>query len=400
MGRDNRSSVQGMPILLVSLAAAHSVLPGVFNTFVYGDKGVVSFGQQTNITATLIASVFALSIIWKLLLLENLQLLHLHLRSLGISLLPWGAYFLSAVINNDPINIQLLLYPLLMIYLASHGASLTFLRSIATCTMFVGLITLAYTSLYREFAILKVAKSGPLTQAFLTNLGLVAGSYSHPNLLGTIMCLGSAFSFFLSNKSRVMCNVICGVIVLLSGSRTSLICFTLIILLNLTLARSNKISKSIARVSLVLSGLAIIFVPLAQNSYSSFSGRTELWKYSTQLWGSHPIFGGGPMTYLNLKKVYSELGVYAYNGHNLFINTVTTLGIVGFLGLVLFISYIIALLWKIENFEKPVVVWLIAFMILSISEVRFEISNLSQVGFVTWFAFGYILFGDKKSNIL
>lgn len=386
------SKIGNMPILLVWLAAAHSVLPGILNTLLYGEKGVVAIGPLTGLSATLIAVLFALSIFWKLLLLDNFQLLQLNLRPLGFSLMPWGAYLVSTAINQDPIGIQLFLFPLLMVYFASHGVNTIFLRSVAIATMTIGLITAAYTLRYPELAIFTADKNVYLIQTFLPNGGLVSGGYSHPNLLASIMCLGAAFSVYLSRGSRVICNAICGLIILFTGSRTSLICFLFTILLNSTISNSGRFTRTLLRSTLIFSGLSIIALPLFQNSFSSFNNRGGIWKSSIQLWDSQPIFGGGPMTYLNQLKVFSDLGEYAFNGHNLFINTMTTLGIVGFLSITLFISYNIKRLWKIEIDDKPIVVWLITFLVFSISEVRFEIANLSQVGLVSWFAFGYIFF--------
>lgn len=398
--KSNRSVKNGsMPIILVSLAAAHSVLPGVLNTFFYGNKGLVAIGPLTGLSATLIAVLFALSIFWKLLLLNNFQLLQLNLRPLGFSLLPWGAYLVSTAINQDPIGIQLFLFPLLMVYFASHGVNVLFLRSVAIATMTIGLITAAYTLRYPEFAIFTADKNVYLIQTFLPNGGLVTGGYSHPNLLASIMCLGTAFSFYLSREFRVICNVSFGLIILFTGSRTSLICFLLIIFLNSSISNSRRFTRTLLRGTLIVSGLSIIVVPLFQSSISSFSGRSGIWKSSMQLWATHPMFGGGPMTYLNLRRVFNDLGEYAFNGHNLFINTVTTLGIVGFLSFTIFISYNIKKLWKIEIHDRPIAVWLITFLALSILEVRFEIANLSQVGFVSWFAFGYILFRNPTQRI-
>jgi hypothetical protein len=400
MQRNQNAKFAAMPILLVSLAAAHSVLPGVLNTFLYGNKGLVTIGSVTSLSATLIATLFALSILWKLLLLDNLQLLQLNLRPLGFSLLPWGAYVVSAVMNDEPLGIQIFLYPLLMVYFATHGVNVFLLRSVAVATMTIGLITFAYTWRYPEFAIFNSDKNGPLMQTFLAKGGLVSGGYSHPNLLGTIMCLGSAFSFYLSRELAVICNAICGLIILFTGSRTSLICFLLIIFLNSSITNSRRFTGTLFRSGLILSGSLVIVLPLFQNSYSSFSGRGGIWKYSMQLWASHPIFGGGPMTYSNLLRVFSDLGEYAFNGHNLFINTMATLGILGFLTITLFFSYTVRKLWKIETNDKPIIVWLIAFLVLSISEVRFEIANLSQVGLVSWFAFGYIFFQNPNKRVL
>ena len=116
-----------------------------------------------------------------------------------------------------------------MVYCASHGVNVLFLRSVAIATMTIGLITAAYTLRYPEFAIFTADKNVYLIQTFLPNGGLVTGGYSHPNLLASIMCLGTAFSFYLSREFRVICNVSFGLIILFTGSRTSLICFLLII---------------------------------------------------------------------------------------------------------------------------------------------------------------------------
>jgi hypothetical protein len=313
--------------------------------------------------------------------------------------MPWGAYLVSTAINQDPIGIQLFLFPLLMVYFASHGVNIFFLRTVAIATLTIGLITVAYTLQFPEFAIFIAEKNVYLIQNFLPNGGLVSGGYSHPNLLASIMCLGTAFSFYLSREFRFLCNTICGLIILSTGSRTSLICFLFIIFLNSSILNRKRFTRTLLRSTLVLSSFSIIVVPLLQNSFSSFSGRGGIWKSSMRLWAYHPTFGGGPMTYLNLRRVFNDLGEYAFNGHNLFINTMTTLGIVGFLGVTLFISYNIKKLWKIEMTDKPLVIWLITFLILSISEVRFEIANLSQVGLVSWFAFGYILFGEQTQRV-
>ena len=68
----------------------------------------------------------------------------------------------------------------------------------------------------------------------------------------------------------------------------------------------------------------------------SYNGRTEYWKYCKEMFNNSPLFGNGINTYKSYLKSNSELKVY--HAHNIYLQLLGELGIIGFLLTIFFFT--------------------------------------------------------------
>ena len=127
------------------------------------------------------------------------------------------------------------------------------------------------------------------------------------------------------------------------------------------ISKKNNKMKNAIKLFVVLIGIVIIILaifPEALDTLGRFSsetangdvlnGRTDLWKYSFDMFKENPIFGLGYSSYTEY--CYSQGYYYDYLAHNIYIQLLGEVGIVGF---TLFIAFFInALIKTVKSIKR------------------------------------------------
>ncbi|MFC7493226.1 MULTISPECIES: O-antigen ligase family protein [unclassified Nocardioides] len=255
------------------------------------------------------------------------------LTSLAVCLAPWGFYLLNDIHRGTSISVAVLTYPLVAVALWTARVDLDALRVVG---WFVGILVVATFAMVllspdRAFY---VAPSGALVQAEKQIFpgGLLAGPFNNPNTLGQVLVLGSGLVFLSAKSRRVGLALLLavGTQIVWSASRASMLAFVLVAL---TLIITSTVRRAVGRQLIGLGGLCIaacvVVVPLMTDDPSSFSDRGQIWSGSLSYWRGHHWLGLGSTWYSSISHYNNDLVSLAFHGHNLFVNTLVTGGVLG-----------------------------------------------------------------------
>lgn len=226
--------------------------------------------------------------------------------------------------------------------------------------------------------------------------------YSNPNVLGlfAIMLFGiSKIIYMITNKKIYkIYSFVYVPIIILTGARTSILSFILIVSFNLLfdLFTKNRIKWNLVLLIFIVAMTIIIYVYLNIESYFFFeqvnslvfsitgkrilSGRNIIWKQAFELIKQKPWMGYGTGTTL------SSLNGITLSAHNLYIQIMIQNGLIG---IFLFLSIIIAI-WNILYYGKEDRIvklcssFLLGTLAINMFEVTFLQNNLS-VAIMQWF---------------
>lgn len=144
------------------------------------------------------------------------------------------------------------------------------------------------------------------------------------------------------NIGNYIAMTICFVALMVTGKRIML--FMAIIPFSINLFYTNrKTSKKIIGIlatALIMCGIAIFFIPRARlllrrfmiiDDYSTFNGRTELWRIALRMLHESPMFGTGIGTFMTFNEMYGTHTRHLAHSHYMQILAET-----GYIGIILF----------------------------------------------------------------
>jgi O-antigen ligase len=244
-----------------------------------------------------------------------------------------------------------------------------------------------------ELALVKTAP-GPNEKAIIGNQ-LLAGPYSHSNILGMALVL-SLPSFLLVSASRVRRAEVTIVLVALiwSSSRTSIVVALLLLglLIAFRLSRFDSGSASGPRHSAVIATTTACLIipllaalPLLTRNLWAFSSRGAIWSACFHYWQQRKLLGYGPGFFRTIAPFDEEFGGGGFHGHNMFVQLLVTGGVVTVcLALALVLVLTAKALRALRLGELYAVLWLLPFLLLCCLEGPTDLVSPGPLMSVAW----------------
>jgi O-antigen ligase len=244
-----------------------------------------------------------------------------------------------------------------------------------------------------DLALMETA-AGPDEKAIIGNQ-LLAGPYSHSNILGMALVL-SLPSFLLVSGSRLRRAEVAVVFVALiwSSSRTSIVAGLLLLglLIAFRLSRFDTASVTGRRHSAVIATTTACVIipllaalPLLTKELAAFSYRGAIWSACFHYWQQQKFLGYGPGFFRTIAPFDAEFGVGGFHGHNMFIQLLVTGGVVSVcLALALLLMLTSRALRALRLGEPYAVLWLLPFLLVCCLEVPTDLLSPSPLMSVVW----------------
>jgi O-antigen ligase len=182
--------------------------------------------------------------------------------------------------------------------------------------------------------------------------GLLFGS---PNLIATVLLLTGPLAMAIiwtrHRRSAVALGVLIVVAIVLSGSRSALIGVALmaVVVAVVGVRRSGGLARfrdrRWAAALLAVGGVGLVIAPVLAVRFSQGGEglRLDLWRSALAIFAQHPLFGGGPGTWVQLKLLNSPVGatnLVLPHAHDLYVETLAEVGVVGSIALVVLVALI------------------------------------------------------------
>ena len=228
-----------------------------------------------------------------------------------------------------------------------------------------------------------VPAAGDSKAVFGTNL--LAGPFSQGNSLGIVMAGGLPFvGAAYRGRKRAFLVVLIALLVVLSGSRTSMLAVAVIALVAMSRAvLEPTLSRAVAFLAGISTLVATVVVPAMTKTATSFTGRGGIWQVSEQFWPSFKWFGLGPYAYSD-PRFYGASGQVLLHGHNTYVTTRTEIGLVGCMALAVLL---ISLLFKAASVygSDPVPMYfMLGILALGLLETPLRLDTVNDQGWVVW----------------
>lgn len=165
------------------------------------------------------------------------------------------------------------------------------------------------------------------------------GPFAHPISLSWVLALAIFLEFMISKgPAKWAFVVLASYLLVLTGSRATSISLLvgLVMLLFLNVARKTNFQLKVVWSTFSIVVLALLLSNLSQMSFGSFNGRTNTWQIAWENFTQSPLFGLGPVNYVDELRYATNVG-YA---HNQLLETASTLGIIGLVALLSHIIYL------------------------------------------------------------
>lgn len=119
-----------------------------------------------------------------------------------------------------------------------------------------------------------------------------------------------------------------------------------------------------------------LFDANATKSVTTLTGRTKIWEAALSEWEANPLFGYGPNLFSQEHRMRIGM-LFAFHAHNQFVQSLAQSGLIGLLGLLLFLSVISYRLIKHAAVSRGVSLALLAFLFIRcITEVPLRSGNM------------------------
>jgi tetratricopeptide (TPR) repeat protein len=176
--------------------------------------------------------------------------------------------------------------------------------------------------------------------------GLLFGS---PNLIATVLILSGPLSLAIIWRRHRRATIALGAVftlaIVLSGSRSALVglAFVAVVVVVAGIRRNGGLARfrdrRWAAALLAGSGLGAALVPVLAVRFTQGGEllRLDLWRSALTIFSQHPLFGAGPGTWVQLKLEATPAGatnLVLPHAHDLYVQTLAEVGIVGSMALV------------------------------------------------------------------
>lgn len=245
-------------------------------------------------------------------------------------LLAWAAIVvLPALTGASALGSSQVLFPLLLLPLAAGAVTKELLyRALMLMTVFMAVLSVVM-GLSVDIAFMPRDWSLDAEKALIGDQ-ILAGPYSHSNLLGVAMVLGLPLVLTqLKGAYRFLSLAFVIVAIVWSASRISL-AVTVVILLIALIALVARREKSRLPLLLAAIGAAatMLLLPLLTTDKTFATGRGRIWIEALRFQGEGPLIGHGPTAFRVDNALTSTLAYYSTTGHNTLVTVYVTGGII------------------------------------------------------------------------
>jgi O-antigen ligase len=248
------------------------------------------------------------------------------------------------------------------------------------------------------------------------------GVFSHKNEAGATMVIFIMIGLFVARvRSIAVGGIIVGlatVFLLMSHSKTSLSLLPLVLILSALIGRARGCISTIA---LAVGGLVLLNIFLIGSLYSetiqgllslvvtdtTFTARTDIWKFTLQEVARSPITGFGFSAFWGTPQVvyglrdFSTWATAASDAHNTYLNLLVTVGIPGLVLVTAWIVFLPALHFFrqiVDPYNRVLAMLFLRVWIFGVYASCFESTLFQQVGEV-WFIFIIAVFGLQQLTV-
>lgn len=253
------------------------------------------------------------------------------------------------------------------------------------------------------YKILKIPLFFSITLIF-TNVGYLRngisfqGVFNNPNMLGivTVLTLGVAITTAKNLKTKIFISLYCLILIVLTGSRTSLISMLIIILIYFLYSGYSNRLKFLTFISLIIFTFIFNFTSLktsfenfllkGQNSEEILASRNSQIENLNIGFNKSPIFGNGFGVPINSSNSITNSNVV--EAGNLFIALVMFSGVVGL------IIYLLFIIFWMKGVNKENICMFLSTILISMGEMVLFSSN--SIGL--WCSLIWVLSLEKKEG--
>lgn len=371
-------------------------------TLIFNYLSIVNFGRsqsalQTNSYQRL-ATVFAIAI--TLIALENIitskKVLTANNRlSLGILILFWAYALVNNYSHNARFSLQVILFPLTMFSLLISSGYQKILKVIAIAGAVIIFICVWMLITNPEIAFYN--GSNFIEDKAIIGNRILAGPFSHPNSLGAVMLIISPAYLSLKENYRNLLLLLSFVVILMTGSRTSIFSFLIWILI-LVLPAGRILRKRILLFVTFFSFIFMILLPFVTSQIGAFSNRGQIWINSRDYISRNPIFGYGVDFYSQQLGRNSNFISTAVTGHNLMIDILIKYGIVGILLLLIFFLIQLTRVYRSKHFSMIQGSYFFLLFLSGITETHLSFPLMGEIGFFFWIIFPIVMLEDSAAE--
>lgn len=387
--------------VLVVLAWCAAVLPRVVQSLTAPKyRATVGDGVPLTSLATLLERGLTALVLGSCLLALVLRLPELRRRERGAvaaCLLPWVYLVVRSIwAGTTPHSLQTLLYPMIVLAVwairppLSRLAPLGWLTGVLTVGSLAMGVLLPAKGIYHAVSGLQVSPDKQLLP-----WGILVGPLTDGNNLGQVLVLGlPAVALIRPRVPRVTLLALTAVAIVWTSSRSSIgaLAVALLVPVGLRLVRRGNRPGAAASALLVLAAV-MVALPLLTTDPAAFTNRGRIWLASRAAWQDSFLTGMGPQWFSVLGRYADGLGGYAFHGHNEFVQTFVSGGLLAVLaaGLVLLLVGVRAALRTAEGETFPAA-HLAAFLVSCTLEVSFGFIDRAVLLHVTALPMAFVLF--------
>lgn len=161
--------------------------------------------------------------------------------------------------------------------------------------------------------------------------GVLIGAFSDSNNLAQFLVLGLPAILLVRHRAwRAVLLVADVYAIVWTSSRSSIAAAAVVVVLALVLSRlPQPARRPLALAAMGAAAAVMVALPLVTDRDTAFTNRGFFWRSSLEAWTGSRLFGWGSTWYSELAKYANELGGFAFHGHNLFVHTLVTGGLIG-----------------------------------------------------------------------
>ncbi|HET9657912.1 MAG TPA: O-antigen ligase family protein [Kineosporiaceae bacterium] len=306
---------------------------------------------------------------------------------LAVLLAPWGFMILRDLSQGTGPKIASVVYPFVVVAVWALQPRLTALRPLGVLVGLTAALSLALGVLTPERAIFTSFTGDQISPTKqLLPWGVLIGPFSDPNNLAQFLVLGlPAVSLLRGWLQRAGFAVLTVCAIVWTSSRSSLGAVAAAALVSLLLVPLRPVTRRlVARAVALVLATALVAVPLTTQDDSAFTNRGFIWRQGLRTWGEAPWLGHGSNWYAEAGRYVNSLGQLAFHGHNQFVHTLVTGGLVYLALMVLLILVLVSAAgtWAEQGNGYPAV-YLAGFLVSCTLEVSFGVVDRSFLLAVT-----------------
>lgn len=337
-------------VVLILLIWNSAVAPYIINTLT-GTKGESTVAQFTGLSgpASLYSQLSTLVTIVASLLLVMRAIVRRQrwgLAALMLFSLPYLYLLVRSAYEGGIAPIPAVLIAAVYLALWSVGVSSSAFRTIGILTVVTALLSIATAVIFPRTGIFVSATGNTVgADKQIVDAGLLVGIFNNPNTLGQVLALGLPFVLLISHRWWARLGAITLVLsaMIWTASRTSIYAAVTVLVMALVLRLTSSArarSLVIGIVATTLISLTVL-LPLATTSIDAFTYRGQIWLGSLRAVQQSRIFGLGPDWYWRVSQQSNDLVSLAFHGHNQFVSTFVSGGLLGILLAVMWIALLV-----------------------------------------------------------